>query len=354
MPAGVADHVRTALASVADVTSAGAVWRALGDHGVLRAVLADGPRPAELGALLTELDRVCPVGVVLSVCVQVATLLPILRDETGVAREVYRAALAGTELLALAVTDEAAAGSELTRLGTTAKLAEETVTVNGGKRWITNACTAGHALVLARHRPSEHFTSFLWVLLPTTAAGVRARPATGDLFAGSGVGHLDFTDVRVGRDHVVGAVGRGLVSFGRHVTTERLAGGLWAAAMCRRVLAGTLTVLRDRQFGGKTLWDNDAVRYRFARCLLETRRIEALCARHEPGSLADSMVLKASAGMSLDRVLAECVELTGADAFADDGLARLRAEAGMFGIAGGASGAMLAGIADHATELLGV
>jgi citronellyl-CoA dehydrogenase len=55
---------------------------------------------------------------------------------------------------------------------------------------------------------------------------------------------------------------------------------------------------------------------------------------------------------SLDAVLGDCAQLVGADAFAPGGLAQLRAEAGMFAIAGGARGAMLAGIADHATDLL--
>jgi citronellyl-CoA dehydrogenase len=65
------------------------------------------------------------------------------------------------------------------------------------------------------------------------------------------------------------------------------------------------------------------------------------------------MVLKASIAESLEHVLGECARLLGAEAFVDDGLAQLRSEAGMFGIAGGASGAMLAGIADHAEDLLG-
>ncbi|XVV01037.1 hypothetical protein ACQPW3_26915 [Actinosynnema sp. CA-248983] len=67
----------------------------------------------------------------------------------------------------------------------------------------------------------------------------------------------------------------------------------------------------------------------------------------------DSMVVKVAVAESVDRVLAVCAELVGAESFADGGVAGLRAEAAMFGIAGGASGALLAGIADHADELLG-
>ncbi|AHH99583.1 acyl-CoA dehydrogenase family protein [Kutzneria albida] len=330
------------------------LWRSLGERGVLRALFAEGPSREQLGGLLAELDREHPVGVVLSACVQLATILPILRGETGAAAKVYESALSGAAVLALAATDAAAAGSDLTSLGTKAELAEDHLVLTGAKRWITNACTADHVLVLARHRPADHFTSFLWVLVPVTAPGVRVEPASGGLFAGSGVGHLEFDQVRLDREHVVGGVGRGMVSFGRHVTTERLAGGLWAAAMCRRVLADTLKSLCERQLGGRPMWTNEAIRHRFARCLVETRRIEAMCAQVEQWSLLGSMVLKVSVAESLDLVLTECAQLAGAEAFAEGGLAQLRAEIGMFGIAGGASGAMLAGIAEHAHDLLGL
>jgi acyl-CoA dehydrogenase len=334
-------QVREALDT--DVGSARAVWQALGSRGLLDT--------DELAELLRELDSACPVGVVLSVCVQVATVLPILRGESGLAAEVYPAAVAGNCMVALAVTDAEAAGSDLDALATTAQLDGARVVVNGRKRWITNACTADYALVLARHRPARHFTSYLWVLVPMSA--VRSESA-GALFADAGVGHLEFTDVTVDSRNLVGPPGRGLVSFGRHVTTERLAGGLWAAAMCRRALTATLTALCSRRLDGQPLWSNDAIRHRFARCLVETRRIEALCEQHEPWSLLSSMVLKAAVAESLDLVLTECAALMGADAFADGGLAELRVVAGMFGIAGGAKGAMLAGIAAHAHEMLGL
>ncbi|HEU5471330.1 MAG TPA: acyl-CoA dehydrogenase family protein [Actinophytocola sp.] len=332
------------------------VWRALGQAGLITELFDPGPGPRLdlLDVLLTELDRRLGVGTVLSICVQLATALPILRGAlpgTDTAAKVTDAATRGETVLALAVTDAAAAGSDLMALGTTARLDGDRVTVDGGKTWITNARTADYALVLARHRPQRHFTSFLWVLVPTDAPGVLAEPAGTGLFAGSGVGHLRFDGVTLGRDHLIGSPGRGLPTFARHVGTERAAGALWARAICRRVLAGTQRRLADRG-----LWTNDAVRDRFARCLVELRRMDAMCAQHAaagPDALLSSMLLKASTAQSLDLVLAECVQLLGAEAFGSGGVAELRAEAAMFGIAGGASGAMLAGIAEHATDLVG-
>jgi citronellyl-CoA dehydrogenase len=214
-------------------------------------------------------------------------------------------------------------------------------------------------LVLARHRPGDHFTSFTWVLVPATAPGVAVEPADTGFFAGSGIGHVWLDGVRLSRDHVVGRVGQGLVSFGRHIATERLAGGLWAAAIARRALAGTHDSLLRRTARGRTLWDNDAVRLAFARCLVEHRRLEAMCrqvadAISGPDALLASMLLKAGAADALEKILTACSQMQGADGFRTGGIQQLRAEAAMFGIAGGTTETMLAAIADRAADLLAV
>jgi alkylation response protein AidB-like acyl-CoA dehydrogenase len=354
---------RTALIaelSAVDCADGRTVWRVLGEAGLVAQLFSPAgepcPRLDRIDVLLGVLDERYPVGTVLSVCVQVATALPILREAagTGPMLTAYDAAERGKAMLALAVTDTGAAGSDLMALRTEARLDGDLIHLDGGKMWITNACCADYALVLARHRPQHHFTSFVLVLVPTDTPGVHTEPAGGTLFAGSSVGHLRFDDVTLDRDHLLGPAGRGLLTFARHVGTERIAGAFWARAMCRRVLADTHRWLACRSANGRPLWDNDAVRDRFARCLVELRRIDAMCAQYNAdGSLLSSMLLKAATAQSLELVLSECVQLCGADAFRPGGPAELRAEAAMFGIAGGATGAMLAGIAEHAGELVG-
>jgi citronellyl-CoA dehydrogenase len=369
-----AASIRDALGSVAaggsHESTAREVWRTLGRAGVLAELyptptsadrLGVRPRHDPLRDLLTELDSRYPTGVVLAVCVQVATAVPVLSSAVAnpVVRAAYEAALAGETVVSLAATDAATAGSDLVNLGTRLDLTDDSVTVTGGKRWITNAVTADWHLVLGRHRPQPHFTSLAWALVPAGAPGVTARPAGTDMFGGSGVGHLDFDGVVLDRSHVVGAPGRGLAVFGRHVTTERLAGAQWGSARARRVLVETRHHLQRRRLGGRPLWENEAVRERFARCLLEWWRLDGLAARFAdaldaPQSLATSMLLKSAVAEGLDAVLAGCLQLHGASGFTEHGLAQVRAESVMFGIAGGATEAMLAGVADGADQLLGV
>jgi len=343
-----------------------AVWRRLGRAGLIRELYAPTrpgsyePDPVRLDALLTELDARLPPGVVLSICVQLAAALPLVAQAAGdstVACAVVDAALDGEAALALAVTDAGAAGSDLLTATTRVCVADDLVVVDGGKDWITNAVQCDYALVLCRHRSARHFTSFRWVLTPAGAPGVSAHPTTGSLFAGAGVGHLRFCDVTLDRRHLIGPPGRALAAFTRQVAVERLAGALWARALCRRVLADTRRWLASRAINGGWLWDNAAVRERFARALVDYRRIEALCVVHRTGigavGVGGGMLLKAAVADGVDRVLRACADLRGADAFRDGGEAVLRAEMAMFGVAGGATGTMLAGVAEHADELLG-
>ncbi|WP_431948119.1 acyl-CoA dehydrogenase family protein [Micromonospora marina] len=356
-PAG--DHAVGAALSGVDATDPGAVWRALGAAGIVAALYPDGvqPAPRRLSVLLTELDARCPLGVTLSVCVQVATVLPLLAGAAGPAERARRLMLRGETVVALAVTDAAGSGSDLLDAATRVKPGDDGAVLDGGKDWITNATSCDAALVLARHREARHFTSFCWVLVPAAAPGVTVESA-GRAFTGSGVGHLRFGGVALGPDAVLGRPGRALAGFARQVGVERVAGALWARAMCHRMLAGLHDWLRRRPAGAGTLWDRPSVRERYARCLVATHQLDALCAplldapAAVPSAVA-GMLLKVSAAETVDRVAAEAVRLRGADAFRDGGEAQLRTEAAMFGIAGGATGAMLAGIADHADELVG-
>ena len=183
-----------------------AIWSALGRAGVLHRLYPPDtpthrPDPQLLRELVRAMDAVHPPGVVLSVCVPAASALPLLGEASrrgptdpgaALAGDVRRAALDGAGIVALAATDAGAAGSDLVRMTTTVDSADGQLVVHGGKRWITNATVADHALVLARRRPGEHFTNFSWVLVPLAAPGVRVEPVAGPFFAGAGLGHLHF------------------------------------------------------------------------------------------------------------------------------------------------------------------
>ncbi len=338
------------------------VWSALGAGGHLAACYRDGDprrgvRPAALARLLAATDARFGIPATLSVSVPLATTLPVLAaGTTAEARRALEDALAGRVTTALAATD-VTAGTDLAGLRTAVHLDGDTVEVTGEKQWIANATTASWFLVLARLRPGRHFTAFTWVLVPSDAPGVHVRPADSSLYAASGTGHVRFDGVRLTAGHLVDRVGMGLPSFARHIATERLAGALWGVALCRRVLADTRRRLAARAHGEATLWDNEAIRQRFAACLVRTQELHALCEQFaEPVArrydTTAAATLKAAAGATVGQVLGDCAQWWGAAGFADGSVQQTRAQAALFGIGGGATEVVLATLADSAEQVL--
>ncbi|TWV47507.1 acyl-CoA dehydrogenase [Streptomyces misionensis] len=338
------------------------MWRTCGAAGLIEGLYDNkgDVAPRRLAELLTAVDARGDNGVTLSLLVQTASALPILAagaPASGPVHEALHSVLSGANTLALAATDSAAAGSDLADLGTEMTIGPDEIVLRGGKRWITTACAASWFLVLARHRPGRHFTSFTWVLVPADAPGVRITPADTDLLAGSATGHVEFTDVRLAPDLLVGRPGRGMLAFAQHMGTERLAGGLWARALTARVLADTKERLTRRHVDGRPLWHNSSVRQRFATCLVQVGQLHALCetlgeriTRHQ--DLAAAALLKSAVGLTADSVLAVCAQLQGADGLSHDGAQRIRAEAAVFGIGGGVTELVLDAVADHADPWL--
>ena len=368
-PGPVDDRFRTALTqALGQVTAesdARKVWQALGDSGVLRALYQDADTAgasvdvARLDALLHAVDALGDNGLNLTVLVQAASALPLLSTGTTAATRALRErALDGRATVALAATDSAAPGSDLTALGTEVRWDKRTPHLSGGKRWVTGARSADHLLVLARHRPGRHFTSFTWVLVPALADGVRIEAVdTGGLLASADLGHVHLDDVRLSEDHLVGRPGRAMASFAQHMATERLAGAQWAVALLRRVLSATRRHLVSRAVGEATLWHNPAIRQDFAGCLVKTEQLRALVeatvrAADGPPDMNTAALLKAAAGQITDDVLSRCAQLQGADGMTTGGAHHVRAEAAVLGLGGGATELMLAHVADTAEALL--
>ncbi|GAA1946270.1 hypothetical protein GCM10009837_85430 [Streptomyces durmitorensis] len=358
-------QVERALDPLPEGASLPHVWGALGAAGALAGIYhrtgRDGPvvDPRRLGALLAATDARGDNGVTLGVLVQTASAVPLLGSAPAgsPAARVYAQALRGATTVALAATDAAAPGSDLAGLGTEVTVKGDELTLSGGKRWATGACLAGHLLVLARHRPGRHFTSFTWVLVPADAPGVTVENAGTDLLPGSATGHVEFDSVRLPADHIIGRPGRGMASFARHMGTERLAGAQWAVALTSRVLDETRAVLQGRRVDGVPLWHNDVVRRDFAVCLVKVAGLRALYETHARGiveeqDLAAATLLKSAVGLAADEVLSCCAQLQGADGFLPGRAQQIRAEAAVLGIGGGATGLLLAGVADGAQPLL--
>lgn len=336
-------------------------WREAISPAEVRATLDDeAPLGVDFGALdqvLARLTTEVGSGETLSACVQLATVLPILRSFAArhdLAGEVADRLIEGTATVALAATEADLAGDALLHARTRLTDDNGSWRLVGAKEWITNATSCNYALVLARHADATHFTSFSWVLLPTSADGVTIGPAAVARLEGSGLGHLRFRDVAVDPVWMIGTPGRALAQLTRQLSAERLAGALWARSACRNALQQTVQYLSHRETGSGTRWCNSAIRARFTRCLVRLTELDSLCRHYvtRPPTQLEAMALKVTMADVASQILGECADLQGAAALREGGIVDLRSELAMFAIAGGATGSMLEQLAEHADDLL--
>ncbi len=343
------------------------VLAAIGRAGGLRACLTEDDPPGlslhGLRTLIQHLATRAPSGVTLATCVQAALFIPIMADLADDAqRRVLDEVLDGQAAAAVAISDAGIAGSDPAAMATTLRRADDGWILNGTKDWVTGACIASYLVVCARTGSAgsgRHFSNFSLALVPADLDGVSIRPRDTAVMQHAGLGTVEFADVRLPRDALVGRQGRGLAHFLRYVATERLAGGFWATAIGRDQVRRTAAWLRQRDLAGGSLWDNPAVRCRLAEAAVGIRLIEALaedilrqrCTAPPPAE--DTAALKAALAPRLTSALATCVQLHGAEGLtAQAGLLQMLADARAFGVAGGTTETMLELVA-HSDLVLG-
>ncbi|GGU80610.1 citronellyl-CoA dehydrogenase [Streptomyces litmocidini] len=332
--------------------------RALGEAGVVADCLAgsDPRQPLRLPLLRTVLGGLTgrvPHGAQLACLLHLSTVTPLVLRLAGGERA--DPLVRGRATAALAATDSGAAGSDLPGLTTAVRRHGEDLVIDGHKTWITGARWADHFLVLARHRPGRHFSDFCLVMVPADARGVSVEPIGTPVMAGAGLGSLALDGVRLPAEAMLGRPGRGMVAFTEQMGAERLAGGMWTASLCRRLLATAAAGATRRHLAGRALWTESAVRQRLAALLARVRLLEALVddvtARTTATGrfpLADTAVVKATVGPLAAEVADACLHLAGAAGLTDDGdLLRTAQDVRTFAVAGGSTETMLELVAEE-------
>lgn len=219
------------------------------------------------------------------------------------------------EVQAAVAYSEPGAGSDLTAVETLAVPEGDGFVLSGVKALVTGSHKSSWCLTIARTdvdaAPRDAFTMFI---VPLDAPGVtctRRRTANGWT-----LGEIRFDDVAVGRDAVLGEVGRGWPQMATALIDERSGGawlgwatrlldalGVWVRTLADRELA------RDAAHAIVDLHTDLAIGYRFA------ERVLALQDAGRPAN-AEAAAAKVWATELLQRIARTALELTGVDGLA--------------------------------------
>jgi len=253
---------------------------------------------------------------------------------------IARAVLAGERKMAFAVT-EPGGGSDASALQTRAERRGELWVVNGSKTLISGALRADHILTAVRTGgPGAAGISLL--LIDASSAGVERRVVPGLRWYNSSIGTIEFRDVHVPADRLIGAQDRGFGALARQFNVERLSGIAATLAMSRTALAEAIEWAQHREAFGRRLVEHQALRHKLVdhvrairvcyayldQCVWRLQRGDAV--------VADIAMLKVQATRTLERCAREAMHVLGGRAYVGPTrVERIYREARIFALGGG-------------------
>lgn len=236
---------------------------------------------------------------------------------------------AGEQLSAFALT-EPAAGSDASNVQTTATPTDDGsgFLINGEKRWITNGGIAGMLTLMARtpdpKNPDGKITAFLATPDMEGFKVVESRMEKCGI-RGTATGRLEFTNMFVPQENVLGPLGGGLrialtvLDFGRIAFGASCTG---AAKFCLERLAHRANT---REQFGRRLGEFELVKGKLAEAAADTFAMES--ATHHSAALIDSgaedymletAMLKVFASDQLWRIVNDTLQVWGGKGFFTD------------------------------------
>ena len=253
---------------------------------------------------------------------------------------VTRPVLAGKRRIAFAVT-EPGGGSDAGALQTRAERHQDHWLVNGSKTLISGALRAD--VILAAVRTGGSGAGGISLLLVDAASpGIERRAVPGLRWYNANNGTVEFRDVRVPLDRLIGAENRGFAGLAKQFNVERLSGIAATLAMSRTAVAEAIAWAQQREAFGRRLVEHQALRHKLVdvvrairaayayldQCIWRLQRGEAV--------VADIAMLKVQATRTLERCARESMHVLGGQAYAGTTrVERIYREARIFAIGGG-------------------
>jgi acyl-CoA dehydrogenase len=180
------------------------------------------------------------------------------------------------------------------------------------------------------------------LLIDADAPGITRRPVPGLGWYSASNGAIEFHDVTVPHDRLIGAENTGFAGLTPQFNVERLSSIAAALAMSRLCVAEAIAWCRRRQTFGKRLIDHQSVRHKLVDLVRLTRiayaYLDQCVWRIQSPELpvADIAMLKVQATRTLERCAREAMHLLGGAAYTGGSrIERAYREARIFALGGG-------------------
>jgi alkylation response protein AidB-like acyl-CoA dehydrogenase len=226
---------------------------------------------------------------------------PAIERATGAARERFLAPLLAGEITAAFANTEPHAGTDVLAMHTHAEPDGDGWLLNGQKAWITNAHFADVIAVVAVTEPGTGTRSLSMFLVDASSDGVRRGRDYPTMLDDGLTGELEFTDVRVPGENLVGDVGDGFGLAMCWINWRRLCRGGMCAGWGRWLLDRSIRHAKRRSSGGSPIAELQTVQHMLARidADLYSARASSLLAQAELDELGPFEIPLATAAPRL-------------------------------------------------------
>ncbi|MGV9669655.1 acyl-CoA dehydrogenase family protein [Gordonia sp. NPDC003504] len=225
----------------------------------------------------------------------------------------------GETILAVAMT-EPGAGSDLAGIKTSARDEGDHYVLNGSKTFISAAINSDLVVVVCRTNPDPaagHKAFSLLVVERDMEGFERGRKLDKMGLKAQDTAELQFTDVRVPKENLLGVEGRGFYHLMQNLPSERLSIAVGATAGARGVFEETLQYTKDRKAFGKPIGSFQANRFYLAEMSTELDIAEQYIDRCLRAVLDDDLTAVDAAKAkwwcteTAKKVIDRCVQLHG-------------------------------------------
>jgi alkylation response protein AidB-like acyl-CoA dehydrogenase len=253
----------------------------------------------------------------------------------------------GQAITALAITEEQA-GSDLSQLQCQARATDDGFVVEGRKRYVANGSQASLIVMLVGSSAARHpLGGSSMLLIDANSPGISRSPQALLGWRSADVCDLDFQQVRVSRQDVLGRVGKGFQYLMRGLDFERLVAGFLALGGAEHSIRVLSRFSEQRHVKGAPLNTYQSVRHRLADLISEQQLLRSfayqLARQYSVGQIEtrDACILKLRATELAKEAALTCVQYHGAQGYLRDSVvSRLCRDAMAGTIAGGASEVM--------------